>query len=198
VDEERQPIHLFDGVLRRPATRQGKSLTDRVVLQRGGSDGAGGGGTVCRFGGMRPAGTTPGSRFATRGQQIGLGVGSAQGFATMGWIGFEGRYDYGTIGTVVNLAARFYAEAKDGQIVLGRRVATAVAELVRLTPVGELSLTGLTRPVAACAPSARVDSLRSLLTSRLVRIAKHSDHRPVHAHPCRAMQLASLFSPWHP
>jgi adenylate cyclase len=88
-------------------------------------------------------------RWQRRGQQIGLGVGIAQGFATMGRIGFEDRYDYSAIGTVVNLAARLCAEAKDGQILLSQRVATAVAELVRLTPVGELSLKGLTRPVAA-------------------------------------------------
>jgi adenylate cyclase len=88
-------------------------------------------------------------RWQRRGQRIGLGVGIAQGFATMGRIGFEGRYEYSAIGTVSNLAARLCAEAKDGQILLSQRVATAVAELVQLTPVGELSLKGLTRPLHA-------------------------------------------------
>jgi adenylate cyclase len=78
-----------------------------------------------------------------------IGVGIAQGFATMGRIGFEGRYGYSAIATVSNLAARFCAEAKDGQILLSQRVATAIAQLVQLAPVGELSLKGLTRPVHA-------------------------------------------------
>jgi len=98
---------------------------------------------------MREAFAHLAERWQRRGQRIGLGVGIAQGFATMGRIGFEGRYEYSAIGTVSNLAARLCAEAKDGQILLSQRVATAVAELVQLTPVGELSLKGLTRPVPA-------------------------------------------------
>ena len=96
---------------------------------------------------MREAFAHLAERWQRRGQRIGLGVGIAQGFATMGRIGFEGRYEYSAIGTVSNLAARLCAEAKDGQILLSQRVATAVAELVQLTPVGELSLKGLTRPL---------------------------------------------------
>jgi adenylate cyclase len=98
---------------------------------------------------MRAAFVHLAERWQRRGQRIGLGVGIAQGFATMGRIGFEGRYEYSAIGTVSNLAARLCAEAKDGQILLSQRVATAVAELAQLKSVGELSLKGLTRPVAA-------------------------------------------------
>jgi class 3 adenylate cyclase len=98
---------------------------------------------------MREAFAHLAERWLRRGQRIGLGVGIAQGFATMGRIGFEGRYEYSAIGTVSNLASRLCAEAKDGQILLSQRVATAVAELAQLKPVGELSLKGLTRPVAA-------------------------------------------------
>jgi adenylate cyclase len=82
------------------------------------------------------------------GYELGLGVGIAQGYATLGAIGFEGRWDYGAIGTVTNLAARLCAEAKSGQILVPARVAGAVAELVDVEVVGELSLKGLARPVS--------------------------------------------------
>jgi adenylate cyclase len=78
-----------------------------------------------------------------------FGVGIAQGYATLGTIGFEGRYDYGAIGTVTNLAARLCGEASGGQILVSQRVCTAVDGLAEVEPVGELSLKGFTRPVAA-------------------------------------------------
>ena len=84
-----------------------------------------------------------------RGYDLGLGIGIAQGYATMGAIGFEGRWDYGAIGTVTNLAARLCGEAKNGQILVASRVAGAVEELAELDEVGALTLKGLSRPVPA-------------------------------------------------
>jgi class 3 adenylate cyclase len=82
-----------------------------------------------------------------RGHDLGLGVGIAQGYATLGAIGFEGRWDYAAIGTVTNLAARLCAEAKAGQILVTSRVVGALEELVDVEEVGALSLRGLLRPV---------------------------------------------------
>ncbi len=76
-------------------------------------------------------------------------IGIAQGYATIGAIGFEGRLDYGAIGTVTNLAARLCGEAKPGQILLSQRVAGGVEGIARVEPVGELTLKGFQRPVKA-------------------------------------------------
>ncbi len=93
-----------------------------------------------------------------RGYDLAMGIGIAQGYATIGAIGFEGRRDYGAIGTVTNLAARLCGEAAGGQILISRRVQGSVAGLVAVEPVGELSLKGFHRPVAAyavqCPPDA--------------------------------------------
>jgi class 3 adenylate cyclase len=83
-----------------------------------------------------------------RGHQLAFGVGIAQGYATLGKIGFEGRFDYGAIGTVTNLASRLCDEAKGGQILLSQRVYAAVEELVEAEPVGEVALKGFYRPEA--------------------------------------------------
>jgi class 3 adenylate cyclase len=83
-----------------------------------------------------------------RGHTLGFGVGIALGYATLGKIGFEGRFDYGAIGTVTNLAARLCSEAQAGQILISQRVYTAVEELLEAAPVGEFTLKGLHRPVA--------------------------------------------------
>jgi class 3 adenylate cyclase len=82
-----------------------------------------------------------------RGYDLALGVGIAQGYATIGAIGFEGRWDYGAIGTVTNLAARLCGEAQGGQILVSSRVAGALEELVELEEVGRLTLKGFLRPV---------------------------------------------------
>jgi adenylate cyclase len=87
------------------------------------------------------------ARWRKRGWNLALGVGIAQGYATIGAIGFEGRLDYGAIGTVTNLAARLCAEAQPGQILLTQRVLTTVDALVEAEPVGDVSLKGITRPV---------------------------------------------------
>jgi class 3 adenylate cyclase len=78
---------------------------------------------------------------------LGLGIGLANGFATIGAIGFEGRWDYAAIGSVTNLAARLCGEASHGQIVVSRRLLTAVEELVESEPVGELHLKGFHRTI---------------------------------------------------
>jgi adenylate cyclase len=83
-----------------------------------------------------------------RGWELDFGVGIAQGYATIGAIGFEGRWDYGAIGTVTNLAARLCGEAQPGQILVPRRLHGTVEELVEATAVGELSLKGFSRPVS--------------------------------------------------
>jgi class 3 adenylate cyclase len=84
-----------------------------------------------------------------RGFELDFGVGIAQGYATIGAIGFEGRLDYGAIGTVTNLAARLCGEARPGQILVSQRVRGAVEELVEIEPVGELALRGFLKPVPA-------------------------------------------------
>lgn len=89
------------------------------------------------------------AKWRRRGFDLHLGVGIAQGYATIGAIGFEGRWDYGAIGTVTNLAARLCAEARPGQILIAQRVLGAVEDLVEHEPVGELQLRGLLKPVPA-------------------------------------------------
>jgi adenylate cyclase len=84
-----------------------------------------------------------------RGFELDFGVGLAKGYATIGAIGFEGRWDYGAIGTVTNLAARLCGEAKPGQILISNRMVGTVEDLVEVEPVGELSLKGFLRPVTA-------------------------------------------------
>jgi class 3 adenylate cyclase/putative methionine-R-sulfoxide reductase with GAF domain len=84
-----------------------------------------------------------------RGIQLGLGVGAEAGYATLGRIGFEGRYDYGAVGPVTNLASRLSTHADGGQILVGQRVFAAVEGAVETRPVGELDLHGFARPVVA-------------------------------------------------
>ncbi len=83
------------------------------------------------------------------GYELDFGVGIAQGYATIGAIGFEGRWDYGAIGTVTNLAARLCGEAKPGQALISHRLLGTVEELVEVEPVGELALKGFHRPITA-------------------------------------------------
>jgi class 3 adenylate cyclase len=83
------------------------------------------------------------------GHDLGFGIGIAHGFATLGTIGFEGRYDYAAIGTVSNVASRLCDEAKPGQILISPRVLLAVDKAVTVEPVGEFNLKGIRRPMAA-------------------------------------------------
>lgn len=87
--------------------------------------------------------------WSKRGHQLGLGIGIAQGFATLGVIGFEGRQDYGAIGTVCNLASRLCSEARDGQILVSQKVMGHIENLVQAQAAGELHLKGLHKPVPA-------------------------------------------------
>src|SRR5581483_2110812 len=88
------------------------------------------------------------ARWRKRGWDVGgLEAGVSQGYATIGAIGFEGRVDYGAIGTVTNLAARLCGEATGGQILVSARIATAVEGLADAESVGPLTLKGLARPI---------------------------------------------------
>ncbi len=110
-------------------------------------------------------------RFATlaqgwqkRGYEIAMGIGVAQGYATIGAIGFEGRRDYGAIGTVTNLAARLCGEAGGGQILISQRVQGLVADFAKTDPIGELSLKGFHRPVMAYSVNGYIDAPGRTLT----------------------------------
>ena len=97
---------------------------------------------------MREAVAMLAREWLARGHEIGFGVGIAQGYATLGRIGFEGRSDYTAIGTVTNLAARLCDVAEDGQILVTRRIAAATESAARFETLGEMALKGLVRPVA--------------------------------------------------
>jgi adenylate cyclase len=89
------------------------------------------------------------SKWRRERHELGFGVGIAYGYATLGAIGFESRSEYTAIGTVVNLAARLCAEARDGQILIDSKVRAALDRRATAEPVGELTLKGLRRPIAA-------------------------------------------------
>jgi class 3 adenylate cyclase len=78
----------------------------------------------------------------------------AAGYATLGCIGFEGRFHYGAIGSTVNLASRLCDEAHDGQVLVNARIRAALADRIESTPVGDLSLKGFSRPIRAFAVTA--------------------------------------------
>jgi adenylate cyclase len=86
-------------------------------------------------------------RWRRLGHDIGFGIGIAHGFATLGTIGFEGRFDYAAVGTVANVASRLCDEAKAGQILISPRVLMAVEDAMKVEPVGELTLKGIQRPM---------------------------------------------------
>jgi class 3 adenylate cyclase len=84
--------------------------------------------------------------WAEDGHRLSLGIGVAQGYATLGQIGFEGRYDYAAIGSVTNLAARLCDEADAWQVLVTRRVLAAAGDGAEATPLGDLQLKGFSRP----------------------------------------------------
>jgi len=88
-------------------------------------------------------------RWRKLGHDLDFGVGIAQGYATIGAIGYEGRWEYGAIGSVPNLAARLCGEAKPGEILIAQRLLASVEELVDYEAAGELALKGFHRPVSA-------------------------------------------------
>ncbi len=98
---------------------------------------------------MRQAAGALTAKWRRRGRELGFGVGIAQGYATLGQIGFADRSGYTAIGTVCNLAARLCAEAKDGQILVAQRVAVEVEKATTLEEMGALALKGLREPVVA-------------------------------------------------
>jgi adenylate cyclase len=98
---------------------------------------------------MREAAGTLIADWRERGRDLGFGAGIAQGYATLGQIGFSERSGYTAIGTVCNVAARLCAEAKDGQILLSQRVNVVLKGNVATEQVGPLALKGLTQPVVA-------------------------------------------------
>jgi class 3 adenylate cyclase len=87
--------------------------------------------------------------WAKRGHQLALGIGIAQGYATLGAIGFEGRWDYAAIGGVTNLASRLCAEAQGGQILACQKTLASVESEVDAEPMGPLTLRGFSQPVTA-------------------------------------------------
>ncbi|WP_460448523.1 adenylate/guanylate cyclase domain-containing protein [Alsobacter sp. SYSU BS001988] len=89
------------------------------------------------------------ARWRRQGHELGLGMGVAYGYATLGQIGFEGRSDYAAVGTVVNVAARLCGEAADGQILVEGKVFGAIEGHAEVEPAGELSLKGLHRALRA-------------------------------------------------
>ena len=102
-----------------------------------------------RFEGLRKS-------WSERGQALGFGVGIAVGHATMGRIGYEGRYDYAAVGTVVIMASRLSTVARAGQILLDRRAYATVQDQVIGRSIGSLTLKGFDRPI----PSYEVGGLR--------------------------------------
>jgi len=87
------------------------------------------------------------NNWADRGHDLGFSVGIAQGFATLGRIGFEGRFDYAAIGSVTNLAARLCIAAPPWQILVTQRVKVAADDVAVAEPAGDLELSGFSRPV---------------------------------------------------
>lgn len=87
------------------------------------------------------------ARWRKRGVDVALGVGVEAGYATLGRIGFAGRYDYGALGPVVNLASRLSAHATGGQVLVGPRVHAAIDDRVETASAGEVQLKGFGRPI---------------------------------------------------
>src|SRR5207253_9776188 len=89
------------------------------------------------------------ARWRKRGHELDFSLGVALGYATIGRIGFEGRYDYGAVGSVLNLASRLCDEAAPGEILVNERVFAEIDGAVDAQPAGALTLKGFTKPIAA-------------------------------------------------
>ena len=87
--------------------------------------------------------------WSNQGFDVGMGIGIAEGFATIGTIGFEGRWDYSVVGSVVNLASRLCGEAKSGEIIIERNVLRLIEDVVETEHAGDLALKGFAQPVPA-------------------------------------------------
>ena len=102
------------------------------------------------------------ARWNRRGYDLGMGMGIALGYATIGAIGFKGRWDYAAIGRVPNLAARLCSEAQSGQILINIPSLEGMENLVTTEPVGDLGLKGFQRPV----PVANIVGLKAAMEAR--------------------------------
>lgn len=111
------------------------------------------------------------SAWRRRGHDLGFAVGLALGYATLGTIGFEGRFEYGAVGTVMNLAARLCDEARPGQILLSARAAGAAEPFVVAEPVGERTLKGFVRPVTAFNVLSLADEGEALINREAAKVA---------------------------
>jgi adenylate cyclase len=98
---------------------------------------------------MRDRFTVLAAGWKKRGYDLGLGFGASVGYATLGRIGYEGRYDYAAIGNVTILASRLSARAAAGQILVSQRLNAAIDEQIQTAPIGELELKGMSRPIPA-------------------------------------------------
>jgi class 3 adenylate cyclase len=99
------------------------------------------------------------------GYDLSLGIGIAQGYATIGAIGFEERLDYGAVGAVTNLAARLCGEAKGGQILTNQKTLSKFEQLVEAEPIGELSLKGFAKPISVYSIKALARGVGSAATT---------------------------------
>ena len=98
---------------------------------------------------LQKAFTPISAAWAKLGHEVGLGIGIAQGEATLGVIGFENRWEYAAIGNVPNLAARLCGAARAGEIILDAQTEREVAHMADTEPMGTLTLRGFAQPVAA-------------------------------------------------
>jgi adenylate cyclase len=105
---------------------------------------------------MRNAMSELTAAWRKRGHELDFSLGVALGYATIGRIGFDGRYDYGAVGSVLNLASRLCDAAEPGQIVVSQRVLAEVEEIVEVEPLGALTLKGFGKPLEAFAVTAAV------------------------------------------
>src|SRR5499427_8172498 len=127
---------------------------------------------------MREAAGTLIADWRERGRDLGFGAGIAQGYATLGQIGFADRSGYTAIGTVCNVAARLCAEAKDGQILLSQRVNVALRGSIATEQLGALALKGLTQPLVAYNPAACAEAACGWSAASTVPEQPMSSHAP--------------------
>jgi class 3 adenylate cyclase len=106
-----------------------------------------------------------------RGHVLEVGIGIATGYATMGRIGFEGRYDYGGVGNAIILASRLSGEATAGQILISQRTHAAIDGALPAEPAGERQLKGFSRPMGVFAVGAVGDAPASAATSQTGKVA---------------------------
>src|SRR4029079_18886187 len=104
---------------------------------------------------------------------LSLGIGLAQGYATLGRIGFEGRFDYAAIGSVTNLAARLCCSAEPWQVLAQHRVVAEAGDAVVSEELGSRDLRGFSRPIRTC-------QVRGL---DLARVTSCLGHRPPRTTP---------------